>query len=308
MHAYGQRLQQGPLLKAHLVRQLEQKVAAHGYVFRPCSIHRRSGHEDDVRAKIITPRFTIFAATASHSRLYGNPVTYRDVVDLRPDLDHFPGQLVAENDWLLYDIAADPPMLIIMDIRATDSDAVYFHQGFILFDAWNGHLFDFDIHRFIQYGCIHHIWYIVRHSQISLSLKIVPIHFCIKQSFYDLCFAYPSQPSSMQLLIQLTVREIIEIGIQLTAAQILGAHADKSPGKALVECDAILNQLRILIRKLGRIQFPADREPLFPVSGIIETQRLPADNCFHVTALPAFDRDRSLQRLVIDAAVSQHDA
>ncbi|MNW59509.1 hypothetical protein D3C74_374290 [compost metagenome] len=126
VHPYRHRLKQSALLKAHLLRQLEQKVAANRHIFRPGTIHRRCCHKHHVRAQIITTGFTIFAAAAGYTRLHGYPVANGYVGDLISNLHHLTCQLMTKNNRLFYYITSDPSVLIIMNIRSANADTIHF--------------------------------------------------------------------------------------------------------------------------------------------------------------------------------------
>jgi hypothetical protein len=98
-------------------------------------VHRRGGEEDHVRAEVVGAAAALLTVPARYARLHRDPLA--DSQRRGAGVDHHAGRLVPEHHRGVHHVVADPAVLVVVHIRATDPDRAHLDDHLVR--AGDGH-------------------------------------------------------------------------------------------------------------------------------------------------------------------------
>lgn len=134
---HRQRLDERPLQGAHVLGQLEAQVRLVGHILLKHPVHRGSGEEHHVRAKVVPAGAAELAVPAGSAGLQGHPVAGLQMRDALARLHHHAAGLVAQHKGRLHHVIPNRPGFIVVQIAAADPHILQLYQHLALFRLGN---------------------------------------------------------------------------------------------------------------------------------------------------------------------------
>jgi hypothetical protein len=147
-----ERLHQRALLVGQRVRQREREVLVDRDVVRERPVDGRRREDDDVGAEVVAAGAALAAAPARYARLERHAVADGVPARLLPERHDPAGGLVAEHERCAHDVVADPPVLVVVDVRAADADGADLDEHLARPGLGHRALLDPDVPGGVQHG------------------------------------------------------------------------------------------------------------------------------------------------------------
>ncbi len=129
-------------------------MRGNGDVVGKGTINGRSAEETDIGTQVVTPGATLITDAVRDARLNRHAFTDSAAVYTCPDPHNHTCRLMAKNERLADNIRTNPPMLIIMDIRATDADGLDLDKHIVWANLGHRSLFQTNVIWGVQNCCL----------------------------------------------------------------------------------------------------------------------------------------------------------
>jgi hypothetical protein len=150
-----ERLDERGRLVADAVRNVVGEVALDGDVFGEGAVDRWRGLELDVRAQVIAAGLALFAGAAGALGFDGDAVADAGGVNGASDGGDPAGEFVAQDQWVVNHVVADPAMFVVVNVAAADADCGHLHQDLIGVELRNREGFQGHVPLALQDGGSH---------------------------------------------------------------------------------------------------------------------------------------------------------
>ena len=123
--------------RVDIVGELEAEVCLMGDILLKDTVDRRRGEKDDIIAEVVVSGTAGLAMATGLAWLQGHAVTNFQMAYVLSHLNNSAAGFMTENKGWLDNIVADSPVLIIVDVGATDAHVFKFDEHFIVFGLRN---------------------------------------------------------------------------------------------------------------------------------------------------------------------------